>query len=103
MPSFIATSSLAAPGPTAPAGETGPQPRPPGAGTAEPGRRRLLGPHQLDPVVQGKLALDQPSERRGHGGFEAGTLDRVREQTNRLERLDGLPQPPGDLVGGHPL
>ena len=55
-----------------------PHPRPPAcAGARNRAGGRLLGPDQLDPVVERQRAVDQPRQRRGHRRLQPGALDRA--------------------------
>src|SRR4051794_36752946 len=88
-----------APRPTA---ETGPRAGPPG-GEARPARGGLGLPRApaRDPQLERERAVDELRERRRRRRFEAGALDRAREQLHGLERLDGLAEPLRDLGRGH--
>ena len=60
-------------------------------GRRKPRWRRLLGAHQLDPLVQRQGAVDQARQRRGHGRLQAGALDRRAPAAARSR----APRPPG--------
>src|SRR4051794_12767300 len=64
----------------------------PAAGRCGDGRA-----HERDPVVEGQRSGDEPRERAGHRRLDARALERPGEQRDRLERLDRLPDPGGDL------
>src|SRR5437667_81178 len=68
-------------------------------GDASPGRQRDGRPHQLYPLVERELAADQPCEPAGDGRVDAGLRQRSRQERHRLQRLDGLADPLGDLRG----
>src|SRR3954468_15357781 len=104
MSVFISRSSLESGVHAERGAKARPDAQPPGAhAAAAASRLGLRDAHERDPLLEGQRAGDEPREGRGDRRRYTGALDGAREQRDVLERLHGLPEPPGYLAPGHAL
>src|SRR5207302_4181003 len=87
--------------PSVPFANPGPESLSPATCPAVTRGGRDRGAHHVDPLLERQVARDQVCESTRNRSLEAGLFQRLREQRDGLERLDGLAHPGADLLGGH--